>query len=33
MAMSLGLNKELEEAVATYIGLFDAVFGNSTIFG
>jgi predicted 3-demethylubiquinone-9 3-methyltransferase (glyoxalase superfamily) len=33
ITVCLGFNKNLEEAVATYIELFDAVFGNSTILG
>jgi predicted 3-demethylubiquinone-9 3-methyltransferase (glyoxalase superfamily) len=31
ITICLGFDKELEEAVATYVGLFDAVFGNSKI--
>jgi len=33
ITICLGFDKELEEAVATYIDLFDAVFGNSKILG
>lgn len=33
ITVCLGFNKNLEEAVATYIDLFDAVFGNSKILG
>ena len=33
ITICLGFDKELEEAVATYIELFDAVFGNSKILG
>lgn len=33
ITICLGFDKELEEAVATYIELFNAVFGNSKILG
>lgn len=33
ITVCLGFNRGLEEAVATYIELFDAVFGNSKILG
>ncbi len=33
ITVCLGFNKNLEEAVATYIELFNKVFGNSTILG
>jgi len=33
ITICLGFDKELEEAVATYTELFDAVFGNSKILG
>ena len=33
ITMCLGFNKNLEEAVASYVGLFDAVFGKSEILG
>jgi len=33
ITICLGFDKELEEAVATYIELFDAAFGNSKILG
>lgn len=33
ITVCLGFNKNLEEAVATYVELFDAVFGNSKILG
>jgi predicted 3-demethylubiquinone-9 3-methyltransferase (glyoxalase superfamily) len=33
ITICLGFDKALEEAVATYIALCDAVFGNSTILG
>jgi predicted 3-demethylubiquinone-9 3-methyltransferase (glyoxalase superfamily) len=33
ITVCLGFNKDVEEAVATYVGIFDAVFGNSRILG
>lgn len=33
ITLCLGFNKNLEEAVTTYVELFDAVFGNSKIIG
>lgn len=33
ITVCLGFSKDLEEAVATYIEVFDAVFGNSKILG
>lgn len=33
IAICLGFDKQLEEAVSTYVGLFDEVFGDSKILG